>query len=310
MSNAAPNTAPNTGRAELNLPDEAFAAVVAAHVPGVTFARASRLTGGVSAEVYRLDCVADGGATRSLVLRIHGPHHNGHPAALEFGILEAVTGLGICAPRALALDESLGLIPYRFLLLDHLEGETAAPADPADSRIVRIAEALAQIHSARVTGLPALPSRDDPRPEVFDYLPKGPAFEALRQGLSRLGDTGHKGAPALLHGDFWPGNLLWRGQDLVGILDWEDAAVGDPLSDVACTALELRYVVGPEGAERFLRAYDSLRPISRHRLALWQIYVAAAGQHSMAAWGLAPAREAHMRATALAVIEDAAALVR
>ncbi len=161
-----------------------------------------------------------------------------------------------------------------------------------------------------MTGLPVLPRRDDPIPDVFDYLPKDPAFEALRQKLSRLGDTGHKGAPALLHGDFWPGNLLWRGPDLVGVLDWEDAAVGDPLSDVACTALELRYVVGPEGAERFLCAYDSLRPIPRARLALWRIYVAAAAQHSIAAWGLAPAREAHMRATALAVIEDAAALVR
>lgn len=291
------------------MPDDALRAVVAAHLPGATFRRASRLAGGVSADVYRLECQADGGATRSIVLRIHGPNHNGHPAALEFGILGAVTRLGICAPRALALDESLGLIPYPFLLLDHLEGETAAPADPADQQIVRMAEGLAHIHAAPITNLPALPGRNDPLPEVFDYLPKDPAFEVLRMRLSGLRHTRYDGAPALLHGDFWPGNLLWRGQELVGVLDWEDAAVGDPLSDVACTALELRYVVGPEGAERFLRAYDGLRPIARHRLALWQIYVAAAGQHSMGAWGLAPAREAHMRATALAVIGEAGALV-
>lgn len=300
------DTASNIARAELSLPDEAFAALVAAHVPGATFRAVRRLTGGVSAEVYRLDCAADGGVTRSLVLRIHGPNHNGHPAALEFGILNAVTGLGICAPRALVLDESLELIPYPFLLLEHLEGETSVPADPFDRRIVRIAQALAQIHSAPSSGLPALPLRYDPRPEVFDYLPKGPAFEALSQGLSGLGDTGYKGAPALLHGDFWPGNLLWRGEDLVGVLDWEDAAIGDPLSDVACTALELRYVAGPDGAERFLRAYDSLRPVAPDRLALWQIYVAAAAHHSMGSWGLEPAREAHMRAEALAVIKDAA----
>jgi aminoglycoside phosphotransferase (APT) family kinase protein len=37
----------------------------------------------------------------------------------------------------------------------------------------------------------------------------------------------------LLHGDFWPGNALWRDGALVAILDWEDAAIGDPLADVA-----------------------------------------------------------------------------
>lgn len=291
------------------MPDDALRAMVADHLPAATFRRASRLTGGVSADVYRLECQGEGGAIRSIVLRIHGPNHNGHPAALEFSILDAVTGLGISAPRALALDESLRHIPYPFLLLDLVEGETAAPTDPADHWIVRMAEALAHIHSAPVAGLPALPLRQDPLPELFAYLPLDPAFETLRQRLSRLSDTGYDGVPVLLHGDFWPGNLLWRGQELMGVLDWEDAAVGDPLSDVACAALELRYVVGSEGAERFLRAYDSLRPIARQSLALWQIYVAAAAHHAMGTWGLAPAREDHMRATALAVIGEAGDLM-
>ncbi len=37
----------------------------------------------------------------------------------------------------------------------------------------------------------------------------------------------------LLHGDLWPGNVLWQDGRLVAVVDWEDGAVGAPLIDVA-----------------------------------------------------------------------------
>lgn len=303
------NLPPKAARAQTVLTDSAIEAVVAAHLPDVRFMRAFRLSGGVSADVYRLEVEAGDGARRSVILRVHGPSHNGHPAVVEFEILRAVTGLGICAPRALALDESLRHIPHPFLILDHIDGETAFPTGAADNQITRMAEMLAKVHSLPIAGLPTLPTRNDPLPEIFDYLPQDAEFAALRQRLSEMGDTAYEGTGALLHGDFWPGNLLWKDQHLVGILDWEDAAYGDPLSDVACTALELTYVAGADGAKHFVRTYARLRPIEPRRFALWQIYVAATGHHSMAGWGLEASREAHMRAAALSVIRQASALV-
>lgn len=297
------------GRVQAPLPEGALDRVLAAHLPGARLLQAQRLSGGVSADVYRLDIETGGSAPESVVLRIHGDHHNGHPAALEFDILRAAAGLGLCAPRALALDESRLHLPHPYLLLEHISGETVAPTNPDDPRIVRMAETLARVHAAPAAGLPALPVRDDPFPELFGFLPQDAEFGALRTRLAGMAAARSDGPATLLHGDFWPGNLLWQDERIVGILDWEDSALGDPLSDVACAALELRYVAGREGAESFLRAYDRLRPIKPRRLALWQIYVAAAGQHSMGAWGLEPAREAHMRATALSVIREASALV-
>jgi aminoglycoside phosphotransferase (APT) family kinase protein len=289
--------------------DRVLEAVLAAHLPGASLLGVSALSGGVSADVFRLDVEGVGGALRSVVLRVHGAHHNGHSAALEFAILRSVEGLGICAPRALALDETLSHIAYPYLILDHVDGETVFPDGPSDPKIATMAKALAGVHSASVPTRLNLPMRDDPLPEVFDYLPGGGEFDALRRKLLKIGTTRYDGRAVLLHGDFWPGNLLWRGGDLVAVLDWEDAACGDPLSDVACTALELRYIAGEEGTESFLRAYGDVSPIDRHRLALWQIYVAAAGHHSMGAWGLEAGREAHMRAIALAVIREAGALL-
>jgi len=300
---------PKDRGAQTALTDTVLKAVLAAHLPGAKLLQTSRLSGGVSADVYRLELEGEDGANRSVVVRVHGPNHNGHVAALEFEILRAVTGLGICAPRALALDESLRHIPHPFLILDHIVGETVFPKNASDNKITKMAEMLAEIHALPIPGLLALPMRNDPIPEIFDYLPQGSEFEALRQRLSKMENTAYEGSVALLHGDFWPGNLLWKQQHLVGILDWEDAAFGDPLSDVACTALELTYVAGVKGAERFVRAYRRLRPFDPSRFALWQIYVAAAGHHSMGGWGLEASREAHMRSTALSIIHQASALV-
>jgi aminoglycoside phosphotransferase (APT) family kinase protein len=39
-------------------------------------------------------------------------------------------------------------------------------------------------------------------------------------------------APALVHGDYQPGNMLYEGGRLTGIIDWELASIGSPLLDV------------------------------------------------------------------------------
>ena len=37
----------------------------------------------------------------------------------------------------------------------------------------------------------------------------------------------------LVHGDYWPGNLLWQRGRLTGVVDWEEPRLGDPSRDVA-----------------------------------------------------------------------------
>ncbi|MDQ7863845.1 aminoglycoside phosphotransferase family protein [Peribacillus frigoritolerans] len=45
----------------------------------------------------------------------------------------------------------------------------------------------------------------------------------------------------ILHGDYWPGNILWKEDKLVSIIDWEDSGLGDPLTDLANSQLEILY---------------------------------------------------------------------
>ena len=43
--------------------------------------------------------------------------------------------------------------------------------------------------------------------------------------------------PALVHGDYHYGNMLFRGADVVAVLDWEIAQIGQPLLDLGCLCI-------------------------------------------------------------------------
>ena len=44
-------------------------------------------------------------------------------------------------------------------------------------------------------------------------------------------------APTLVHGDYHYGNMLFHGSDLVAVLDWEIAEIGQPLLDLGCLCI-------------------------------------------------------------------------
>jgi aminoglycoside phosphotransferase (APT) family kinase protein len=44
-------------------------------------------------------------------------------------------------------------------------------------------------------------------------------------------------APTLVHGDYHYGNMLFRGPDVVAVLDWEIAQIGQPLLDLGCLCI-------------------------------------------------------------------------
>jgi aminoglycoside phosphotransferase (APT) family kinase protein len=124
--------------------------------------------------------------------------------------------------------------------------------------------------------------------ETADDLPAELAEFALAT-LDRLPD-----GDRLCHGDFHPGNVLVGNQG-PAIIDWTDAARGDPAADLARTRLLLRQGAVQEympAAIKFvmrhmqalgrgtffrlyLRAYQRLRPIDADLVDRWEIVRAA-----------------------------------
>lgn len=284
---------------------EDIAAALATHVPAARLRAVARLKGGVSADVFRLDLAMTDGVERSIVLRAMGK--SGLESTQEYALLSALRAAGLPIPRPICVDDSRRHIDAPYILMDFVDGASEIPPDLSGARLEVMAGSLASIHQLPTASLPPLPLRVDPWPELPGFLPRGAEWQALRDRCAGPGPGPFVGTPVLLHGDFWPQNLIWRDGRIAAILDWEDAALGDPLSDLACARLELKYLFDNARVDRFYAAYNRHAPVDPHRLAHWQIYVASAAQHHMGAWGLEPLREAHMRQTALRQIREAAA---
>jgi aminoglycoside phosphotransferase (APT) family kinase protein len=104
---------------------------------------------------------------------------------------------------------------------------------------------------------------------------QGPERRRLR--TTRAGDV-------LLHGDFWPGNLLWNDGELVGVLDWEEAEIGDPLVDVAVSRLDLLWAFGEEAMDTFTRRYRKQTRLDWRNLARWDLLVALRPMSNLERW--------------------------
>src|SRR5262249_7766747 len=151
---------------------------------------------------------------------------------------------GIAAPTPYYLDQSGDLFPTPYLIMEYIEGETVFSLDAVPDLIAQSAEQLARIHQidcsqVDVSFLPQQAQRVARLLRARSKLTDPSRDEAhIRAALEAAWPLPQLNPTALLHGDFWPGNLLWRDGALVGVIDWEDAALGDPLADLANSRLE------------------------------------------------------------------------
>jgi aminoglycoside phosphotransferase (APT) family kinase protein len=279
--------------------ERAFLELVQRIQPGATLRRAWNLTGGVSAQITALELELAGGQTVKLVVRRHGAVDraaNPRVARDEFRLLEIVRANGIVAPKPVFLDESCDLFPEPLLVIEFIDGDTgSAPQNPVQY-VSRAATELARIHGVQDSPLLSFLPRQGrgfgTRPEVQD--------DSMQEG--RIRDVLEKAWPVrqvnpdvLLHGDYWPGNLLWNDEQLAAVIDWEDARVGDPLSDLGNTRMEILLADGVEIMESFTAHYHSLTDIDLVNLPYWDLAAALRPCGRLAGWGLEPDVEARMR---------------
>jgi aminoglycoside phosphotransferase (APT) family kinase protein len=178
-----------------------------------------------------------------LLVRTAGSQVRTDPAQ-ESAALRALADAGVRAPRIWGDDPDGELFGGAAVLLERLPGRTDAVeylrADPdvGRARTLDLARALAELHAAPV---PA-PAFGQPRGNRAQLALWRRQFEEARlepyPALSWLFDwlAEHAEEPArlvLVHGDFRPGNVLFSGERITGILDWEMAHAGDPGEDLA-----------------------------------------------------------------------------
>lgn len=261
--------------------EKRFEAVIKRIFSGGKVVEVRPLTGGMSARVVGVNVDEDGVVERVVVRWYEGWEEAAAVGVLEkeFLVLEVAreAGIRVARPILWAPDGSGFGRPYS--VVEFVAGEMVfAPAD-LDRYIDQYATQLARIHQVDTEGaeLEFLPQKRpycaevERWPEmVNDNLIEGEIREVLAS--TRIEPSRNK--RVLVHGDFWPGNVLWRGGELAAVIDWEDAAVGEPLLDFAQSRSEVAWIFGQEGLERFTARYQALVDVDYGMLPYWDLCAA------------------------------------
>jgi aminoglycoside phosphotransferase (APT) family kinase protein len=206
------------------------------------------LTDGLSNLTCRLQIAA--GPVTTAVLRIQPVHGIFEPYDVlrEGRVLSHLAGAAVPVPGLLAAESDHRILGSPFLLLEWIDAPHM-PAPESDlatfaADLPVFASALAGIHALdwKAAGLDFLGVPSSPveafRGEVETVARRMQAFGCaeeplLDRALTRLRDsTPGGGRLALCHGDPNPFNYLFLDQQLVGVVDWEQALISDPRSDV------------------------------------------------------------------------------
>jgi aminoglycoside phosphotransferase (APT) family kinase protein len=238
------------------------------------------LTGGLSAEMTVLEVVDPAGRMRRMIVRQPSPavlQQNPDAAKNEFNLLQALQPMGLATPVPIDLDQASDP-PY--LVLEYIEGKPDFAPFNKPRYIYQLAAQLVKIHSIQRTKI-ELPFLAEIDSEIKDRIGVRPVQtnQAMEEG--RIRDTleaawpfAGRNADVLLHGDYWPGNILWRGDELIAVIDWEDACWGDPLYDLAIARLDLLWIYGLDVMTAFTEYYQSSMPLDYSSLPYWDLYAA------------------------------------
>jgi aminoglycoside phosphotransferase (APT) family kinase protein len=284
--------------------DKKFAQVMQKIEPQGRLLRTWELQGGVSAQMTVLEIERADGQTQKMIVRQHGEadlKFNPHISEDEFKLLQLLQSAGLVTPTPHYLDQSGEIFSTPYIVIEYIEGKTEfAPANLPDL-IFQFATQLSSIHKVDCSKLDLsfLPAQEKiyasklrERPaKVDESLDEG----HIRDTLEAVWPITQHNTSVLLHGDFWPGNTLWRDGRLVAVIDWENAALGDPLADVANSRLEILWAFGINAMQSFTDQYQAMTNTDFTNLPYWDLCAALRPAFKIAEWAADDTKEKTMR---------------
>lgn len=266
--------------------DETIHALLHEIAPGSTLRTVEPLPGSYSNYTHLVDARrADGSDLRLVVRRykVFGSYDRGEKARREFRTFELLQQHGIPAPEPLYLDQQGTILSIPGIVSRYVTGtQIESPSDPI-GWAHSLAAMLARIHAIpcdAATQTYLLDANSEATwflrtGAVPDYMVAHPDGTAVWQMVHDLASSLRWVKPALVHIDYWPGNVLWDQDQITAVVDWEEAAYGDPAIDVAYCRMEMCLSGMGHVADEFLETYETetSRPVAN--LGFWELAAAA-----------------------------------
>ena len=165
--------------------------------------------------------------------------------ATVHALLEHVSGQGVPVPRPLGSDgcwETLSLVPGTGG--DERWGDAHLSVDACASA----GALLRRYHDASASFVPPAGTK-----WITDcYVKNGADAEGASGAIDAAVGLGFH--EVILHGDPKPGNMAWRGEEAVGLFDFDDARPGLRVDDVAYA---LKWIIPFNGEVEKLRSIDA-----------------------------------------------------
>jgi aminoglycoside phosphotransferase (APT) family kinase protein len=275
---------------------ESLQAVLEIIEPGSTFVAIHSLEGDFSNSTHLVDGLSPDGAQFQVVTRryaIFGDYDRGEKARREFKTLQLLKRHGLPAPDPLYLDDAGAILGSPGIVTRYAPGQLVmAPPYPAQWAET-LAKTLARIHQVPLGDAEASFLLDGnseilwfmkslaQMPPYISAHPKGSLlWSAVVDYLPNL----VKVAPALVHIDYWSGNILWDNGAVSAVVDWEEAAQGDPGIDVAYCRMDMILCGLSEAADTFLATYEQAmgRPVAN--LGFWELAAAVRPMFTPDGW--------------------------
>ena len=257
-------------------PNTRIEALLPSFEPGAVLLRTWPLDGGISSQMTALELRRPSGEVVRRIARqanLYTVESDPYPARREFETLKSVRRAGIRAPEPIYLEPLEGSENPPIYILEFLEGApNLSPQDP-EAYITAYASELARIHSVDLSqgDWSFIPSKPITGPSDRDGAPNEELLETeIRAALKAF--TPKASNPVLRHGDFWPGNVIWQSEQLVGVIDWEEACIGDPLADLAICRLDTWWVLGPAASKAFTEEYQRRTGLPLDDLPYWDLW--------------------------------------
>lgn len=272
-----------------------YQAVVGRLDPQAVVERTWPLLGGISAQMTAVAYRDGDGNTQTVIVRCP-PQWSHQPdkqvARHEFELLEAVHAAGTRSPRPYYYDESGDLLDAPFLVVEYFEGAPVFSTADTIGYATQLAAEMARYHRLDISRPPLsdLP-KQAPRLQrlIFDATVEAENldYNHIRQTLQSVWPLPALNEPALLHGDIWAGNLVWNNGRLAGIIDWEDAHLGDPMWDVSVARLDLLWAFDWPMVAAFTNAYREFSTTDMSQMAYWDLAAAIRPGNSLSVWATA-----------------------
>ena len=275
--------------------ENTFEHVVQKFEPQSKLLRTWELKGGVSAQVTAIEIERPDAPTKKMIVRQHGEvdlKHNPQIAADEFKLLQLLHSVELAVPEPYYLDQSCEIFPTPYVVIEYIEGETEFVPSDVNDFILQLTTHLSRIHQVDYSRLDMsfLPQQEKKVAKKLRERPTNVVESGderrIRDALESVWPIHQYNPSVLLHGDYWPGNILWKDGQLVAVIDWENAALGDPLADVANSRREILWAFGIDAMQHFTHQYQSMTTIDFTNLPYWDLCAALRSDSQIAEWGL------------------------